>query len=197
MYFTSAWRPTGNCAAMISSSGMLPDLVAVDLGDEVGRLQLGARGGRAGIDAGQQRAFARAEAELGDDALVHARGKRDAEEAAHGRPALEQAADGVAQQVAGQGEADSAVGAGGRGDLHVDADELAMDVDERAAGVAGIDGRVGLQVILEAGAGLGNVAAGGADDAAAGRFARGRTDCRWRRPVRRRAPCRNRPMAAA
>ena len=46
-------------------------------------------------------------------------------------------------------EADADVAAGARDDRGVDADELAVQVDERAAGVAGIDRRVGLNEVLE------------------------------------------------
>ena len=42
------------------------------------------------------------------------------------------------------------VAAGVAGDGRVDADHLAAEVAQRAAAVAGIDGRIGLQEILEA-----------------------------------------------
>ena len=53
---------------------------------------------------------------------------------------------GVANDAAGDGEADTFVAAGFRVDEGVDADDVAVGVDERAAAVAGIDGGVGLDV---------------------------------------------------
>ena len=50
-----------------------------------------------------------------------------------------------------------------RGDHGVHADDLAIDIDQRPAGVAGIDGRVGLQINHRSGAV--DLALGGADDA--------------------------------
>ena len=56
--------------------------------------------------------------------------------------------------------------AAGRGDHGVDADDLAMGVEQGAAGVAGIDGRVGLDGLVDVGSvGLLHLA-DGADDAA-------------------------------
>ena len=54
------------------------------------------------------------------------------------------------EHVDGDGEADPLVAAGVAGDGRVDADDLAAEVDQRAAAVAGIDGGVGLQEVLEA-----------------------------------------------
>ena len=53
-----------------------------------------------------------------------------------------------------------------RGDHRVDADHLAVRVQQRAAGVARIDGRVGLDSILDGRAFRGSNRADGADDAA-------------------------------
>ena len=47
-------------------------------------------------------------------------------------------------------EADADVAAGARQDLRVDADQLALRVHQRAAGVAVVDRRVGLQEVLVA-----------------------------------------------
>ena len=55
------------------------------------------------------------------------------------------------EHVDGDGEADPLVAAGVAGDGRVDADDLAAEVDQRAAAVAGIDGGVGLQEVLERG----------------------------------------------
>ena len=101
----------------------------------------------------------------------------DAEPAADDFALFADAAHDLAGQVDGNGEPDAHVSAGPAGDGGVDADDLAAHVDERSAGVAGVDGGVGLEegfVIGDADA----RAAGGADDAARdGLFeAEGRTD---------------------
>src|SRR5208283_1347065 len=70
----------------------------------------------------------------------------------------------VAGKVGGDGEADALVAARTAVDGGVDADEPAFDIHERAAGVAGVDGGVGLDevfIVFDAEV----AAAGGADDA--------------------------------
>ena len=82
------------------------------------------------------------------------------------------------RRIDGDGEADvlgGDAGLGLGGDERIDADDVAVDIAERAAGVAGVDGRVGLDEPEEEGAGLIRRAAGGllgrpaegADDAGA------------------------------
>ena len=51
--------------------------------------------------------------------------------------------------IGGHGKADALVAGGLRVDRGVDADDLAIHVDQRAAGVAGIDRRIGLDEVLE------------------------------------------------
>src|SRR6266404_3873833 len=51
--------------------------------------------------------------------------------------------------VNGDGEADACSRSGGRIDRGVDSDHFAVRVDERAAGVAAIDGRVGLDSLVD------------------------------------------------
>ena len=65
------------------------------------------------------------------------------------------------EHVDGDGEADALVAAGVAGDGRVDADDLAVEVDQRAAAVAGVDGGVGLQEVLEADAGVAQIAGRG------------------------------------
>ena len=66
-------------------------------------------------------------------------------------------------QVDGDGEADALVAAGVGRNGRVDADDLAVEIHQRAAAVAGIDGRVGLDEILAVGDA--DAASLGADDA--------------------------------
>ena len=61
---------------------------------------------------------------------------------------LLQLAEDLAGEVARHGEADALVAAALAEDRRVDADQLAARVDERAAGVAGIDRGVGLDEVL-------------------------------------------------
>ena len=64
----------------------------------------------------------------------------------------EELVDHGADHVRGHGEADADIAAARRDDGGVDADQLALGVDQRAAGVAGVDGRVGLDEVLVAAA---------------------------------------------
>ena len=82
--------------------------------------------------------------------------------------------------VGGDREADALRAHDDRG---VDADHLAARVDERPAGIAGIEGRIGLDDVADQAAVLrAQRAADRADDAGRYRRTRSRTGCRWRRP---------------
>jgi len=95
-------------------------------------------------------------------------------------------------RINGDGEADPGSRSAGRIDGGVDADDFTVRIDERAAGVAAIDGRIGLNGFVDEGglAGL-HGAAQGADDAGSERGFGNRKDCRWRElsgpPVKRRS----------
>ena len=68
--------------------------------------------------------------------------------------------------VDGQGETDALVPPRGGGDGRVDANHFAANVQQRAAAIAGVDGRIGLKEVLILGAAaVGDVASRGADDA--------------------------------
>ena len=94
-------------------------------------------------------------------------------------------------------EADALVAAALALDLRVDADHLAGAVDQRPAGVAGVDRRVGLDHVAdrEAVGGL-DLALERRDDARSSRCGRGRTGCRSRRPGRRPAPSMESPSGS-
>ena len=92
-------------------------------------------------------------------------------------------------RVAGGREADAGAVAGARLNLVVEAEHLAAGVEQRAAGVAGVDRRVGLdrardRVVVR----RGDAAADGTDDARRWSSRAGRTGCRSRRPDRRPEP---------
>src|SRR5262249_58449745 len=56
----------------------------------------------------------------------------------------------AARHVHGDGEADADIAAAAREDRGIDPDQLAVQVDERAAGIARIDGSVGLDEVVVA-----------------------------------------------
>ena len=87
-------------------------------------------------------------------------------------------------------EADADRAARRRDDGGVDADHLAVHVEQRAAGIAAVDGGVGLDEVV-IGTGI-DVAVARRDDADASPSRRGRTGCRSPSPSRRPACCRNR-----
>ena len=72
----------------------------------------------------------------------------DAEEAAHDLAGGHQAVHDVAREVGGDGEADALEAAAAAEDRGVEADQAALHVDERAARVARVDGRIGLDEVL-------------------------------------------------
>ena len=63
---------------------------------------------------------------------------------------LDQLVHNVHRHVGGDGEADAHIAAGGGEDGGVDTDQLAVEIDQRAAGVARVNGGVGLNKILVA-----------------------------------------------
>ena len=132
----------------------------------------------------------------GPSGLGQVRGQvldRHAQPAAHHLAVLEQALHDRPGHVGGDGEADALVAAGAREDRGVDADQLAVHVDQRAARVAGVDRRVGLDEVLVVGdAHVG--AALGRDDAHRSPSGPRRTGCRWRAP---RPPAAGRPSRRA
>src|SRR3546814_20233312 len=58
--------------------------------------------------------------------------------------------DGIFHHVDRDGEADADIAAAAAQDRRIDADQLALRVDQGAAGIAGIDGGVGLDEVLVA-----------------------------------------------
>src|SRR5256886_16549528 len=84
---------------------------------------------------------------------------RDAEPAARDLSLRDQLGVDLPRHVRRNGEADA--GAAGH-DRRVDADDLTLHVDERPAGVAGIDGGVGLEEVVERA--LADLSRLGADD---------------------------------
>ncbi|GAA0005711.1 hypothetical protein BRDID11002_57140 [Bradyrhizobium diazoefficiens] len=123
------------------------DVLAVKLDDDVAGLDAGRLGRALVVDAGNQRAARRLDVEaLGNligDALD-----------AHPQPAAAQFAelaelvDDAHDRLRRHGEADADRAAGGRDDQRVDADDVAIEIEQRTAGIAAVDGGVGLDVAV-------------------------------------------------
>ena len=77
--------------------------------------------------------------------------------------ALDEAGHHPLAEVRGDGESDALIATRAAENLAVDADETTLGIDERAAGVAGVDGGIGLDEILVHAGVIGAVL--GADDA--------------------------------
>jgi hypothetical protein len=143
------------------------NLLAVELGDDVSAFKAGVRGGGVGCDLGDDGPGGVLEVEevgvfRGD--VVNA----DAEVAVVDAAGLDDLLrDGVGD-LSGDGEAGAGEGAAVGDDEGVDADEFTVGVDEGSAGVAGVDGGVGLDVAagLAGVVGVGVLTVDGADDAA-------------------------------
>ena len=145
------------------------DRRAGDPGDDVARPEA-ALARRPGLDhAGDQHPLRHREVErLGD--LGREIARLDADPAARDLAVLDQAVHHLAGGGHRNGEADPEAAAAARVDRGVDAEQVAVDVDQRAARIAGVDRRVGLDEVLED-VDAERVAAERADDAGGHRLA--------------------------
>ncbi len=140
------------------------DRTSIDGGDDVARLQACLVGRAAGLHLLHQHAVLEPVDAI--DCAREARTELDADRAARH---LVAGADEVVVDrddgVGGHGESDALIAGRLREDGGVDADDFAVHVEQRAAGVAGIDGGVGLDEVLElsARAGLDGAVLGGND----------------------------------
>ena len=162
MVLPGAISLTATCSAL-----PFDDLLAVEFAQHVAAFEPGAAGGRVRRDladdgAGSVRQVE--EAGVVGRHVVHA----DAEVAVVHGAVLDDRLGRSARDLRGNGEAGAGKRAAAGDDEGVDADQFAVGVHERAAGVAGIDGRIGLDEV----AGLARIVAVGigaierADDAA-------------------------------
>ena len=115
-------------------------------------------------DVAHERAFRLVEAEARRQIARHAL-HRDAEQPAMHAAVGHELVHHVLRHVRRHREADADVAARRRQDLRVDADQLARGVHERAAGVALVDRRIGLQEVFIASVAEAGRAALRADDA--------------------------------
>src|SRR5215472_6462100 len=122
---------------------------AVDRDDDVIGPQSSALGRRAGLDAGDYRSLGapgvERQREIGGQVL-----DRDADAPVPDLTVIDQLVHDAAGHVDRDGEADPDIDAGGSDNCGVDADDPALQVDERPAGVTRIDRSVGLDEVLVA-----------------------------------------------
>src|SRR6266540_873172 len=122
------------------------DLLAVDRGDHVTGLEPGLGGGTAADHVEHDHAAAGAHPEL-LGRLRRQVARLDAEERVPRAPALQELADDADRGVGRDGEADRHRPLRRRDERFADPDHLPAGVHHRAAGVAGRDGRVGLDQV--------------------------------------------------
>ena len=170
-----AWRP-GQCHAHLAGAAVTPggrldqravpvdqvDGEPVDLDDPVAGLDAGRLGWSLVVDACDQRAARGRDVEaladvVGDLLNPHA------EPAAARLAVLAQLIDNGDGAVRGNGKADSNRTPRRRDDRGIDADDLAVEVEQRSAGIAAIDRRISLNVVV-VGTGI-DVAVARLDDA--------------------------------
>ena len=140
----------------------LLDVLAVELDDDVAGLDAGRFRRALVVDAGDQRAARGLDVEAFGD-LVGDLLDADAEPAAAQLAELPELIDHAGHRLRGHRKADADRAAGGRDDQRVDADHFAIEVEQRPAGIAAVDGGVGLDVVV-IGTG-GDVAVARRDDA--------------------------------
>src|SRR6185312_12903478 len=123
------------------------DGVAVERDDHIARLDAGRLGRALVVDTGHQRATRLADTEAFGEFIRHFLN-------AHPEPPAPRFAvflqliEHRDRAVGRNRETDADRAAGRRDDCRVDADDLAVEIEQRAAGIAAVDGRVGLDVVV-------------------------------------------------
>src|SRR5262249_39337977 len=123
------------------------DVLAVELDDHVARFDAGRLGRPLIVDAGDQRAPRRTDLPAFGDLVGHLL-NGTAEPSTPGLAELLELIDYRHGGFRGHRKADADRTAGGRNDRGVDADHLAVEVEQRPARVAAIDRSVGLNVVV-------------------------------------------------
>ncbi len=119
------------------------DVASIDAGDDIAGFQTRLLARAAGIHRTDQCAVRRAQAE-GQRQLLANILHRDADAAANHLAVLLQLLFDVQGQIDRNGERHAHIAAGTAINLRIDADHFAIDVEQRAAGIPGIHGRIGL-----------------------------------------------------
>ena len=128
---------------------MRVDILAVDALDHVTRLDAGRQRRAVRCDLGDQGARGSQPSDMLSASSSRHRLDLHSEQAALDPPLVLQLGDHRLGQARGDGEAKADAAAGRREDRGVDADDLAVHVEQRAARVAAVDGGVGLDVVVE------------------------------------------------
>ena len=144
------------------------NFLAVEFGYKIAKLDPGLFCGRVGHDIVHQNALLAGQIKKWGDAGVNIL-HMNAQIAARDPAAADEAFHDVAGEIDGHGETDAFISHGIAFDHRVDADEPALGIHQRAAGISRIDRRVGLDEILNMHPAviveIANIAAERADDA--------------------------------
>ena len=119
--------------------------VAIDFGDDVGQLEVGVFRRAAGDKLPNDHAILDADGQVAVVGILTQRGDAHAEPGAGHFTVLDQHVGNALGQIHRNGKPDAGVHAA---DERVDADHLAVNVDQRAAAVAGVDAGISLDKIL-------------------------------------------------
>src|SRR5690606_22620774 len=122
-------------------------VLAVELHDDVAGLDAGGLRRTAAVNAGNQSAARRFQAQRLGDVVGHFLNAHT-EPAAPGFAELAQLIDNADNGFRGNGKADADRSAGGRDDRGVHADDFALQIEQRTARIAAIDGGVSLDVVV-------------------------------------------------
>src|SRR5215467_6057196 len=123
------------------------DVLAVELDDHIARLDAAGLRRPLLVDASHERAVGRLDAEALGDLVGHLLDAH-AKPAAPGLAEILELIDHRKRSLRWHREADADGSAGGRDDCSVDADDLALEVEQWTARIAAIDGGVGLDVVV-------------------------------------------------
>ena len=140
--------PTRALATKAREAAQVGHVLAGEGDDDVVALETRLGGRAVGHDIGDQHAARAVEAEAVGDVVGHAL-VADADPAALDLAELAQLVGDLLHEVGRDREGKAGIGAGRRVDRGVDADHLAVGIEQRAARVALVDGGVGLQVVVE------------------------------------------------
>src|SRR5581483_5642269 len=127
------------------------DRLVVEFLDHVAALEAGSFGRAVGRDVTDEGALVTGEIELLRERRRHVL-DHHAEVTAHDAATGDEAGHDRAGEIDGDGETDALITAAAAEDGGVDADQTAFRIHERAAGVAGVDGGVGLDEVFVIGA---------------------------------------------
>ena len=135
----------GDEAAQLLSGG---HGLSVHRNDDVGRLELRPVGRPAGFDGTHHHAIFGLGVDVAEPAILPKIGDPDSQPGPDELAVFDEAIADFTGQIGGDGKADADPDAHGRADHGIHAHDLAVDVDQRAAGIAHVDIGIGLDEIL-------------------------------------------------